>query len=222
MANRSYLYNIDFNTFERPKTDEDIILSVSEYAYEIPLVYKILVSIIPASTKSILWDYEHPIAISGDAANGRWRLFRFLDRLKGMDLYDMSFLTEEIEKTKQFFTDSKFKSNYFQLECGELYEMSDKPLEKQNQNLLKEMVEIDKTIDAFVKKVKAINFEIDALQFQYEAMTKKTWFRKSRPVLSNSKRIEIQKTIENKKLLKRSLLGIDNWSSVLYFQFDQN
>ena len=64
MANRSYLYNIDFNTFERPKTDEDIILSVSEYAYEIPLVYKILVSINPVSTKSILWDYEHPIAIS--------------------------------------------------------------------------------------------------------------------------------------------------------------
>ena len=54
MANRSYLYNIDFNTFERPKTDEDIILSVSEYAYEIPLVYKVLVSINLTSTKSIL------------------------------------------------------------------------------------------------------------------------------------------------------------------------
>ena len=64
MANRSYLYNIDFNTIERPKTKEDSILSVSEYAYEIPLVFKILVSINPVSTKSILWDYEHPIAIS--------------------------------------------------------------------------------------------------------------------------------------------------------------
>ena len=82
MANRSYLYNLDFNRLDRPKTPEDSVLSVSEYAYEIPLSYKILLSNNTLNTKSILWGYEHPITISGNANKGKDSLFQFLDRLQ--------------------------------------------------------------------------------------------------------------------------------------------
>ncbi|WP_424002123.1 hypothetical protein [Maribacter sp. IgM3_T14_3] len=221
MANRSYLYNLDFNRLDRPKTPEDSVLSVSEYAYEIPLSYKVLLSNDTLNSKSILWGYEHPITISGNANKGKDSLFQFLDRLQTLNLFEPEYLNSEIEKTKQFFSDNKFELNYFFLEGGELYEMGNEPFEEQNLEVFNEVTQIETTIENFIKKVTSINKEIENLASQRDRMTKKSWFKKSVPVLSEKEKVEIEKAIRNKQIEKRVLLGIDNWSTILYFQFDK-
>ena len=221
MANRSYLYNIDFNRLERLKTPEDSVLSVSEYAYEIPLSYKILLSIDTLNNKSILWDYEHPISISGNAEKGKNSLFKFLDKLLTLNLYENEYLKSEIEKTKHFFTKNKFDLEYFFFEGGELYEMGDEPFEKQNLEIFNEITQIEKTIESFITKINSMNKEIKDLQTRKEEKTKKTWFKKSKPVLSEDEKLKIQRVIDNKRNEKRAFLGIDNWSTILYYQFDK-
>ncbi|WP_405395597.1 hypothetical protein [Maribacter sp. Asnod2-G09] len=221
MANRSYLYNLDFNRLDRAKTPEDSVLSVSEYAYEIPLSFKILLSNDTLNSKSVLWDYEHPITISGDANKGKNSLFKFLDRLQTLHLFEPKYLKSEIEKTKQFFNDNKFDLKYFFLEGGELYEMGNEPFEEQNLEVFNEITQIEKTIENFIKHVESVNKEIAHLVSQRNQMTKKGWFKKSVPVLSEKEKAQIEKTIQNKQIEKRALLGIDNWSTILYFQFDK-
>ncbi|WP_299325326.1 hypothetical protein [uncultured Maribacter sp.] len=221
MANRSYLYNLDFNRLDRPKTPEDSVLSVSEYAYEIPLSYKILLSNNTLNSKSVLWDYEHPITISGDANKGKDNLFKFLDRLQTLNLFEPEYLKSEIEKTKQFFNDNKFDLKYFFLECGELYEMVNEPFEKQNLEVFNEVNQIENTIENFIKDVASLNKEILSLEAQKDQMTKKSWFKKSAPLLTEKEKVEIEKAIQHKRIEKRALLGIDNWSTILYFQFDK-
>ncbi|MGJ8714783.1 MAG: DUF7822 domain-containing protein [Maribacter stanieri] len=221
MANRSYFYNLDFNRLDRPKTPEDSVLSVSEYAYEIPLSYKILLSNNTLNSKSVLWDYEHPITISGDANRGKDSLFKFLDRLQTLNLFEPEYLSSEIENTKQFFADNKFNLKYFFLEGGELYEMGNEPFEKQNLEVFNEVTQIENTIENFIKDVASLNKEILTLEAQKDQMTKKSWFKKSVPVLAEKEKAEIEKAIQHKRMEKRALLGIDNWSTILYFQFDK-
>jgi hypothetical protein len=166
MANRTYLYNIDFNRLKRLKTPKDSVLSVSEYAYEIPLAYKILLSVDTLNNKSILWDYKTPISISEDANKGKQSLLKFLDKLKTLNLYEEDYLKSEIEKTILFFTQNEFKLKYFFFEGGELYEMGDEPFEKQNLKIFNEIKEIEKTINIYIEKVKSINTEIQHLETQ--------------------------------------------------------
>ncbi|AWH74789.1 hypothetical protein DCS32_11660 [Dokdonia sp. Dokd-P16] len=221
MANRSYLYNIDFNRLERLKTPQDAVLSVSEYAYGIPLAYKILLSNDTLNSKTILWDYEHPITISGNAKKGKDSLFKFLDKLRTLNLFEEEYLESEIEKTKLFFNENTFDLQYFFLEAGELYEMGDEPFEIQNLEIFNEVTQIEKTIEAFIKDVASIDNEIKKLIAQQSQVTKKSWFKKSKPVLSEEEIATINKAIDNKHYEKKALLGIDNWSTILYFQFDQ-
>ena len=221
MANRSYLYNVDFNRLDRLKTPDDSVLSVSEYAYEIPLSYKILLSVNTLNNKSILWDYEHPISISGDAKKGLDSLLKFLDKIQSLNLFEDVYIKSEIEKTKLFFSKNEFELKYFFLEGGELYEMSDEPFEKQNLEIFTEVNQIEETIENFIKKVESINDEIIKLESQKNEMTKKTWFKKSKPVLSNEEKLKIERLINHKRAEKRAFLGIDNWSTILYYQFDK-
>lgn len=56
---------------------------------------------------------------------------------------------------------------------------------------------------------------------QRDQIKKKSWFKKSVPVLTEKEKAPIKKAIANKQAEKRSLLGIDNLSTILYFQFDK-
>lgn len=197
------------------------MLSVSEYAYEIPLSYKILLSNNTLNSKSVLWDYEHPITISGDANRGKDSLFKFLDRLQTLNLFEPEYLSSEIENTKQFFADNKFNLKYFFLEGGELYEMGNEPFEKQNLEVFNEVTQIENTIENFIKDVASLNKEILSLEVKKNQMTKKSWFKKSAPILTEKEKAETEKAIQHKRIEKRALLGIDNWSTILYFQFDK-
>ena len=219
MANRSYLYNIDFNRLERAKTKEDRVIGVCEYAYDIPLAFKILLSDNPINTYSMIWEYEHPIAIAGNADGGKQKLFDFLEQLKKKKLFDPKKLDEQVSKTKDYFDKHIFSQQYFFMESGEIYEMGDKPLEEQNLELYHEIQYIDKTIESFYAQVIAIDDEIEKLERSRNEMTPKKWFRKPKFVLDDSQRSKIKRQIDQKTINKLKLLGIDNWSTVLYFHF---
>jgi len=99
--------------------------------------------------------------------------------------------------------------------------MGNDPIEEQNIEVFNEVTQIEKTIENFIKQVESIHKEITALVSQRDQMTKKSWFKKSVPVLSEQEKVPIKKAIANKQAEKRTLLGIDNWSTILYFQFDK-
>lgn len=221
MANRSYLYNLDFNRSERAKTKEDKVLGVSEYAYEIPLSYKILLSVNPKNTNSILWDYEHPIAVTGDANAGKRKLLKFLDELVSKEIFDSKDIQDQINTTKQFFNENNYNLKYFFLEGGELYQMDDTPFENQNLDIYEQIKNIDKTIEIFFDKITELNQEIEQLEIKRNNMTKKSWFKKQKYVLSEIERSKVEKEVQNKNVLKQELLGIDNWSKILYFHFGE-
>ena len=220
MANRCYLYNIDFNPSDRKKTSEDSILSVSESSYEIPISYKILLSGNPISSDSAIWDYDYPIAILGEFKKGKEALLEFLDKLNATNLFEKDYIQTQRAKTKEFLEGNSFNLRYFIMEAAELYEMGNEPMEEQNRVILNEAHNIEDTIDQFILKIKQLNTEINQLQFKKDQTTTSFLFKKVKPALSDKERSILQKEIENKNIQKRALLGIEDWSTVLYYQFD--
>jgi hypothetical protein len=219
MANRSYLYNIAFNRVNGQKTPEDQVLSVSEYSYRIPLAFKILLSDNTQISPSILWDYECPIAIIGDTVLGKAHLFDFLNDLLQKNLFDAEYLQKEVIKTKHFFKQNSLDLKYFFLEAGELYEMEDTPFEKQNFRTFEEIKNIHLTIMSFYSTVEKLNSEIEELKARMNKKSKISWFKKENNALSKNHRSKIETEISKKELEKNSLLGIDNWRTILYYQF---
>jgi len=210
---------MDFNRLERKKTNEDLIKGVAEYAYGIPISFKILLAYYPQNTYSILWDYEHPISISGESYNGKKRLLKFLQELPNKNLYEPEYLEIEINKSHEFFIKNQFELKYFFLESGELYEMSDTPFEEQNMSVYNEVILIENTIKIFYQSVEHINLEIERLINKKNEKTKKTWLRKPKFVLDTNDRVKLEKEINHKKIENREMLGIDNWGTILYYHF---
>ena len=154
MANRSYLYSIDFDRTLEPRSENKKVCGLSEWAYDIPLSYKILVSQNTKISPSIVFEYTEPIAIIGDFYKGREKLFLFLDELLKADLIDKDELKTQIQEAKEYLYDAKHENKYIILECGEIYEMGGEALEEQNRILYeKEILKIDETIKAFIEEI---------------------------------------------------------------------
>lgn len=103
MANRSYLYAIDFDRRQKER-DNKKIFGLSECNYTIPLAYKTLVSQDSKISHSINWDYEYPIAIQGDFEKGKQKLMIFLDQLSKSELFDSSELRKKQKQRNLFWT----------------------------------------------------------------------------------------------------------------------
>ncbi|MHC6202089.1 DUF7822 domain-containing protein [Breznakiellaceae bacterium SP9] len=149
MANRSYIYSIDFDRTIEERDENKNVCGLSEYAYMIPLSYKIMVSQNAKMSKSILWDTDELIAIIADFQLGRQKLFDFLNSLLKIDLFEKNNLEEQIQRTKGFLYDKKHENKFIILECGELFEMEndEEGLEKYNKKLFEEIMDIEKTIE---------------------------------------------------------------------------
>jgi hypothetical protein len=192
MANRSYIYSIDFDRTIEERDENKNVCGLSEYAYMIPLSYKIMVSQNAKMSKSILWDTDELIAIIADFQLGRQKLFDFLNNLIKIDLFEKNILEEQIQRAKDFLYDKKHENKFIILECGELFEMEDGMendeeggLEKYNKKLFEEIMNIEKTMEKAISEL-------------YEMKNK-----------INEKDIEIQMW---------NILGIDNWNEILYYE----
>ncbi len=184
MANRSYLFAIDFDRTKEERKKGDKIFGLSEYPYSIPLSYKILISQDTKISNSINWDYEHPIAIQGDFEKGKQKLLDFLTKLEKEELFDNAELEKQINETRDFLNSHQLKNII--LECGEIYQMGCEKLEEQNQELFNDILNIESQIKQYLKDFREMN------KNKTEDTEQEMW----------------------------NMLGINYWSEVLYYHFD--
>ena len=198
MANRSYLYSLDFDINKEKRNEGKKVCGLSEWPYDIPLAYKILMSQESKLSKSIIWETDEKIAILGNFYKGRERLFSFLDKLLKMNLLDKNELESQIFETKEYLNDSKHENKYIILECGEIFEMNEDELENQNKFLYEDILKIDVAINNFIEEIK-------------KPLNKDHYDVKK---LINRNKLSIEKAVNTVKL---NLLGIAFWSDVLYY-----
>ena len=134
MANRSYLYSTHCLPGEEG-CETAARIGLSEWAYDIPLVYKLLVSGHPRACPSSIWESDDDIAIAGNYAEGVARLKRFLARI------DLPSAQPMIQEALAFLGDPANVSTYIVLESREIFEMQGDDLGAQNQDLLVEIAD---------------------------------------------------------------------------------
>jgi hypothetical protein len=142
MANRSYLYSSNFAPSPEVNEADRRITGISSWRYDIPIVFKILLSGNPRKCLSSIWEGPEEIAIVGDYDQGLDRLLRFLDRITLPEVIPLK------EEARQFLTDEANKNRYFILECGEIFELYDEPLTELNDSLLAEIRNIEPLLES--------------------------------------------------------------------------
>lgn len=212
MANRSYLYAIGFDRSRGERQAGDKIHGLAEYAYDIPLAYKILVSQNARPVCSINWDYPQPIAIQGDFDAGCQKLFAFLNTLAAADIFEPAELERQIQASKTFLAQQRLP--YAILEAGEIYELNLEPgIEAQNQALWEtDILQIDQHLAACLETFRRMQREI-------EAGPPPGWLARlfGRSISTKG---QPHPKAEAMRQEMWDLLGINAWSSTLYYDFD--
>jgi len=205
MANRSYLFSTNFDKSSYAGKENREIRGISEFDYDIPLAYKILVSQDAKIVNSIIWEYSHPIAIQGDFSKGKRKFFDFLDALVTENILDGSIWEEKMNEARGFLNSAKCKNDFFLLENGEIYEMTGEALEAQNLFLFEnEILKIDDTISRHLLRIKELK------QGRQNKHGLFSGFGKSKKANNES---------DKELIILHDLLGIDYWSDVLYYNF---
>lgn len=116
MANRTYLYVMNEN--------ETRIGDASEYPYDLPLFYKILISQETELVESYLFETKELIAYKGSFSKGMETYYAFLKYLFSLPNIDNKQIISYIEETENFFI-SKRPGNWhkFLLEPGEYFDL---------------------------------------------------------------------------------------------------
>lgn len=220
MANRSYLYSIDFDRTKGERKEGEKILGLSESPYSIPLSYKILVSQDSKISNSINWNYEHPIAIQGNFEKGKNRLFNFLINLQNEKLFDNTELEKQIHQTREFLNGHQLQNII--LECGEIFEMEDKKLEVQNNELFNQDVKnIENHINESLIDFRKMKIKIENLKKELIDLSKPKRFLSKLYSSDNSTKVyELEFEIISTEKEMWGKLGLNYWSEILYFHFD--
>ena len=141
MANRAYLY---------AKKGKELT-AISEYNYDIPIAYKILVSCNTKRVRSGIFRTPFKIALQGDFEPGVERLYAFLEELKQRGLFPETELDEKIKETKTFLEKHR-GSKFFLLEGAEVYEY-DGPALIGNLKMRRQISRIEKQIEIFYQEL---------------------------------------------------------------------
>jgi len=168
MANRSYLYSLDvFPNYLKPRA-----IGLSESEYNIPLIYRILLSSAPQATESILFSGQGKIAITADYDGGVRKLEEFFSKLPQE-------YKEKADNVIKFLKDYKNRQLYIHLECAEIFEMeaeSDDELEKKNAELVEEIKNIDEEIKKALKRIHYDGDTFDVREIEAEYWTNTLYF----------------------------------------------
>ncbi len=195
MANRSYLYSSNFV----PGRDDTIgarrIVGISEWNYDIPIVFKLLVSVNPRRCRSLLFDSPDEIAIVGDFDAGVNRLMQFLDQIGHPAIESLK------DEAEEFFASDGNTNDYFLLECGEIFMMDSIDLGEQAASLFGGIRDIEPDLTKAKAHIEArLQEEIHPPGFFARL------FGATRPVRQ-----------ENSTELVFTL-GLGNWSNTLYYE----
>ncbi|MGJ7608047.1 DUF7822 domain-containing protein [Variovorax sp. LT1R20] len=149
MANRSYLFASPFVPGpDAAGNDPRQLKGLSECNYNIPLVYRLLVSADVQLCRSMIWtSLDEPTALAGRAGAGIDRLQQFLSRIDHPSVAPLR------DQALDFLNSHADRNGYFVLECAEILDMSDEPLGEQAESLLKGVQNIDTEIEAAITRL---------------------------------------------------------------------
>ncbi|KAF9395591.1 hypothetical protein CPC16_007752 [Podila verticillata] len=202
MANRSYLYSTNVVPGPAVKKGTRTLTGISEWNYDIPIIYKLLLSGNPRPCKSSIWRMQGNIALVADYAPGVERLKEFLNKI------DFPTARPLIDEALQFLADECSINKYFVLECGEIFCMDDEPIKKQNAQLLNEIKNLDVEVERALASLEPKPVE------------------EPRPVRWLAKLFGVKPTpvveSHDDPLQPVYDLGLGNWSNILYFDFSNS
>lgn len=199
MANRSYIYARNSNLSN--------VIGVGEASYDIPLVFKLLVSENVQMVKSQIFEDDDLVALQGDYEGGLKRLYSFLEDLSSKKMVDDLELKGKIEKIKNFF--ASIDGEYFYLDCCEIYAMDDEDMLTQNKKTFEEVVNIEREIEKFYADLQNLNNKYNELK---NKLPYKGLFTKR-------KNENAQKELNKLKSNMDELLFLDYWDKNLYYNF---
>ena len=198
MANRSYLYSV--NEIPTKKSSPDFITGLSEFSWDIPLIYKILLTGNPQKCSSIIWDNQQ-IGIVSNYQDGVRKLETFLDILEQEDINNKNEFQKHHKEIMNFLKKESNKDMYIVLEAGEIFDA--------------EEIQLDESVSHVIDEIKSISKDLDQL-LETKAKPKK-WYSIFRDIFSKSERKN--EILRKLKSDWKNELGIDCWSNNLYFDF---
>lgn len=198
MANRSYLYSTNVIPGPDAKANGRKLLGISEWNYDIPIVFKLLLSGNPKTCLSSIWDNTEKIALIGDYTSGVKNLEGFLSKIALPSAQTL--ITEAIE----FLNKPENQNQYFVLECGEIFDMGDTPLLEQNFELLEKVQNLQPEMDEALQSLLPPAIE----QPKPVGFFSKLFGRAPEP-----------QRPEPDPMKPIYALGLGNWSNILYFDF---
>ncbi|BBO59597.1 hypothetical protein [Mycoavidus sp. B2-EB] len=201
MANRSYLYSTNVVPGPDVKKETRTFTGISEWNYDIPIIYKLLLSGNPRPCKSSIWDMPDDIALIGDYALGVERLKEFLNKIT------LPTARPLVEETLQFLASKHSINKYFVLECGEIFDMDDEPIQEQNAQLLDEIRNLDVEVERALASLEPQPVE----KPKPVGWLAKLFGVKSPPAVES----------HDDPLQPVYNLGLGNWSNILYFDFSK-
>lgn len=196
MANRSYLYSTNILPGPDAKVNGRKLIGISEWAYDIPIVFKLLLSGAPRTCLSSIWDNPEEVALVGDYAMGVRNLEVFLSRITQPEAQPM------IAEALAFLKKAENQNQYFVLESGEIFDMNDYPILEQNLELLEQLQNLQSEFDAALQSLLPPQEEHRQVGFFARLLG-----RAPEPSASFDPRQSIY------------ALGLGNWSNTLYFDF---
>jgi hypothetical protein len=128
MTNRVNLWTTTLNPAGSPLGQEIDGGDVAEWAYEIPLSFKLLVSANPAACPSMATGFEEKFAICGEVAGGRANLNLLLDRLESESVIPAEQLSRGRDQIEQALAD--ITGGFFILEPLESRQKDDEDVRK--------------------------------------------------------------------------------------------
>jgi hypothetical protein len=122
--------------------------SIGEFSYDIPVVFRLLMSVNPRVCYSLIWDNDEPMALAADYDAGLARLAAFVARI------DLPEAQPMIQEALDFLNNPDNKLDYFVLEAGELYAMGDGPEDEQNLALLVDLQDPEPYIEMALRTLR--------------------------------------------------------------------
>jgi hypothetical protein len=141
-------------------------------------------------------------ASRADYASGVERLKQFLRKI------DFPEARPLVEEALQFLAHECSINKYFVLECGEIFDMNDEPIQDQNAQLLDEIMSLDEEIEQALASLETKPVEEEPKPVRWLAKL----FGVKPPPVVESHDDPLQPVYD---------LGLGNWSNILYFDFSK-
>lgn len=124
MANRSYLYSI--NQIPGTTTIQTLSLKgLSEFKYDIPLSFLLLVSGHPIVCDSLLGTFTEKVSVAGIYAEGVANLKAFGQLMMNSPIKVPGLFKEQLDKAVAYLERPDIKQEYIFLDLGEIYQLID-------------------------------------------------------------------------------------------------